>query len=98
MPVAATTTVGFFSTARRIASSKVTRSVGVGACALATAVGAELACPEASRTAPPNNSATARAEQARPLRLGFTLRSDALDHHIQHRDEQQVEERRRQHP
>ncbi len=35
MPVAAATTVGFFSIARRIASSKVTRSLGVGACATA---------------------------------------------------------------
>src|SRR4051794_36138823 len=145
MPAAASTTVGFFSTARRIASSKVTRSVGAGAwatvirgnnnCDATTTTTKTTAGLKACTTNGRANSEVvwafraavaavvractpAHAEVVRAFRPAVaevvrafrptreraprasairTFRSDALDHHIQHRDEQQIEECGREH-
>src|SRR3954468_2554258 len=89
MPADAAATVGFFSCARWIASANVTRTTGAGA--VCVCVCADTAITE--RNAVMKSCAIVKTQHA----LHVTTPSQALDHHIQHGDEREVQERRGDH-
>src|SRR5262252_9988509 len=104
MPAAASATVGLFSCARRIASLNVTRTTGAGACALAAWPQSSARIDAVAREATAERAETAERNLFGALCgvcacfPGLPLHpttSDALDDHIQNRNERQIQEGRR---
>src|SRR5205823_10719621 len=92
-PAAAVCEVGFFSTARLIASANVIRSAGAGVCACPV----EQRSMEQTRTPGVKPRTTGRYLTRRFGPSGLTTPANALDDDIQHRNERQIEERRGDH-
>src|SRR5712691_5316172 len=110
MPEAAAATEGFFATARSTASLNVTRATGAGVCAAAIAglitVAKAMVVHRSFRRRRKHRAThiTAIARPDTPITdapwrsaLALRLASNALDDHIQNRNEREIQKRRRNH-